>query len=212
MFVPIPSAAVCDLSSRSSRYIAQTVCRTWQNIDSTTWHSIPATIDLRPDGTGTVASPFKHYVGKEQAEGLAMHEFTWRLGRDGPLGMEDIDEEAMYSTMPKLMQSTHAWTRKPWIADHTIVPAYIRIGLTGGPTFSEGRRVNFTLGDDAPLPIELVELIMEIAAQDEADATSELLYVSRWTRELALSRRRRQRFSSLVQSFGRWGLVSPKPC
>lgn len=214
MFVPIPTENICDLSSRSSRYIATTVCRTWTNFDPATWHIFPETIELRPDGTGTVSSSYTTFPDAHAGpvSACARQEFTWKLGRDGPLGMEDIDVDALYETMPKLMKSTRAWTHRTWSAAHRLVPAYLRIALAGESSLAREpppRALDFSTDAAQPgvrLPAELIEDIVRRAAAEDV-AASELLGVCKWTREMVLARRRRERFATLTRRFAAWGLV-----
>ncbi|KAF9485443.1 hypothetical protein BDN70DRAFT_871089 [Pholiota conissans] len=217
MFVPIPSANICDLTSRSSRYIAQTVCRTWKNFDRATWHLRPEIIDLRPDGGGTISSSFTIFTATGPISTQATQKFTWRLSWDGPRGMEDMDEDALYDTMPKLMKSTKAWTYRPWTSEHRLVPAYLYIELAGKHSLDVLDPLNtvndFTIGANAGvrLPAELIEDIFRFAALEEVAAT-ELLRVCKWTRELVLQKRRRERFSVLTKRFAAMGLAFWMSC
>ncbi|KIJ42174.1 hypothetical protein M422DRAFT_254871 [Sphaerobolus stellatus SS14] len=127
-FVPLPTTAVCDHSSRSSFAIAQAVSRTWRNPNPIDWHIIPESIDFRPDGTGTISSSFKVFTGQQVISDVASQEFFWKLGRDGPLGMEGIDLDALYHIFSKLMTSTRAWTTRTWTGG--FVPAYFQIILS----------------------------------------------------------------------------------
>lgn len=180
------------------------------------WHIIPETIDLRADGTGTVSSPYTTFTGAGLIAKSARQEFTWKLGRDGPLGMEDMDVDALYETIPKLINSAKAWTRQPWTAKHRLVPAYIRLELIGKISLDMENTATYDFRTNVihpgiHLPVDIIEDIFKIAASEEV-AASDILRVCKWTREMVLGRRRRERFAVLTRRFASWGLVRLFSC
>jgi hypothetical protein len=87
--------------------------------------------------------------------------------------MEDMDENALYGTMPKLLQSTRAWTPRAWTAWHGLVPAYLRIELAGASSLERAPPAvpDFCTDAGARLPAELVEeIVRRAAAEDGAPA------------------------------------------
>ncbi|TFK33945.1 hypothetical protein BDQ12DRAFT_738520 [Crucibulum laeve] len=210
MFIPLPSSDVCDHSSPTSVAIAQAVSRTWCNFNANPF-IIPQSIDIRPDGNGTISSSYKIFSASGEFSGALTHEFTWKLGRDGPLGMEGMDNDALFDVIPKLMTSTSAWTHQQWEGGR--IPAYLQIDLMGKsslesnpiPMISDG----FILDDESSptaLPAELLEYIFKLASQDNV-APEELLLTCRRSREMVLRRRRTEQFPVLVRQFSVCGLA-----
>ncbi|PPQ88281.1 hypothetical protein CVT25_005444 [Psilocybe cyanescens] len=211
MFIPLPTSDVCDPSSRDSLKIAQTVSRTWYNLDHTLWSTIPERITLHPDGKGEISCPYSIFTQSKEKTEVLRHSFKWKLARDGPLGMEGMDVDGLLDVIPKLIRSDYAWTLTPWTAGY-VVPAYLHLShINTSVSVNENSPFifdpfTFDAFSVGSLPLELVEHIF-LLASDEATAAGELLSVCRRSRELVMRRRRRNKFSTLVERFIEYGMA-----
>ncbi|KAG6919760.1 hypothetical protein DXG01_001594 [Tephrocybe rancida] len=208
-FVPLPTAKVCNLESKTSVKIAQAVSRTWYNLDPSLWPIIPERITLHADGEGEFSSPFTIYSQDGQRSIVMSSKFKWSLARDGVFsGFEEMDEQALFDTIPKLIRSEEAWTRKPWAGGR--VSAYLRIGR-GVPSSLEPESPILdsfipASSDGLPLPVELLEASFLLASQDDV-AAQKLQVVCKRSREIVMKPRRRQAFHILTERFLRNGLA-----
>ncbi|KAF8868567.1 hypothetical protein CPB84DRAFT_1755985 [Gymnopilus junonius] len=130
MFIPLPSADVCDQTSPSSLKIAQTVSRTWYNHDPSFWFIVPERVSFHPHSKGMISSPYTVFSQNGTSEETMSQGFKGRLARDGPLGMEGMDDHASFDMIPMLIRSEEAWTPKTWTGG--FVPSYIHLDLDRG--------------------------------------------------------------------------------
>ncbi|KAG6831051.1 hypothetical protein H0H87_006293 [Tephrocybe sp. NHM501043] len=207
-FIPLPTASVCNLESKSSIKIAQAISRTWYNLDPSLWSIIPERITLHADGQGEFSSPFTIYTQDGKRNIVMSSKFKWSLARDGIFsGLEEMNDEALFDTIPKLIRSEEAWTRKPWIGGR--VPAYLRIDCDGPSSLEPDTPIlsSFTSAssDELPLPVELLEAIFLLAADDVS--VQKLGMVCKHSRELIMKPRRRDAFYVLAERFLRNGLA-----
>jgi len=210
-FVPLPTADVCNLTSKSSVKIAQTVSRTWYNLDPSLWSIIPERITFHADGKGEFSSPFTMYSQGRQKIKIMSCKFTWNLTRDGIFsGLEEMHEDALFDTIPKLIRSEEAWTRRTWLGGR--VPAYLRVEQDGMIALELDSPIPDPFIFDSPdgrlLPPELLEPILLMASEEEI-AAQELTITCRRSREMVMKRRRREAFTVLVERFLTNGIVSP---
>ncbi|KAF8883603.1 hypothetical protein CPB84DRAFT_1850889 [Gymnopilus junonius] len=127
MFIPLPSADVCDQTSPSSLKIAQTVSRTWYNHDPSFWFIVPERVSFHPHGKGMISSPYTVFSQNGTSEETMSQGFKGRLARDGPLGMEGMDDHASFDMIPMLIRSEEAWIPKTWTGG--FIPSYIHLDL-----------------------------------------------------------------------------------
>jgi hypothetical protein len=213
MFPSLPSPHVCDHSSPSSIAIAQTVSRSWYNLDPRLWFTIPERITFHPDGTGVISSPYDIFSGAGGLSEVLSHSFTWKLERNGPLGMEEMDDNALFDTIPKLVSSSKAWTHKTWGGG--VVPAYLHIDLVGTSSFESNPLPPtpdpfiINTSEATFFPPELLEYIF-LLASEETVAARELLGTCRRAREMVMRRRRREMFPALAKRFASNGMVSSR--
>ncbi|KAF9477108.1 hypothetical protein BDN70DRAFT_922811 [Pholiota conissans] len=209
--LPDPSAETYDSSNELGRPLAVALSQTWRNFDSHRWHLIPQVIDLRPDGTGTISTPytvFTTYFGALVMS--ASQEIRWDVLAGSGTG--GVSREAVFWTIPKLMRSTHAWSCKPWSGEGWISHAYVRVELTGKNTLEEGGpstslfnlKVD-TSAADVCLPFELMEYIFQLSTEDDTAAKG-LLSACKWSREVVMHRRRKERFSALINQLTNVGM------
>ncbi|KAF8805021.1 hypothetical protein BYT27DRAFT_7243465 [Phlegmacium glaucopus] len=201
-FVPLPTADVCDLASPSSLKIAQTVSRTWYNLDPSLWSIIPERITFHADGKGEFSSPFTIYSKDVQESKVLSCKFTWKLARDGIFsGFEEMDEDALFYTIPRLIRSEEAWSRKTWMGGR--VPAYLRLDQDGTIALEPDSLISDQFIPDSPdgmlLPPELLETIFLIASEEEI-AAKKLTMTCRRSREIVMKRRRKD-FTILTKRF-----------
>ncbi|PPR03491.1 hypothetical protein CVT26_007897 [Gymnopilus dilepis] len=209
MFIPLPSSDVCDQSSPRAVKIAQTVSRTWVNVDPSLWLTVPERITFHPDGKGTISSPYTVFSANGTKVETLSHQFKWRLARDGPLGMEDMDEDALFDTIPKLIRSEEAWTTRKWFGG--LVPAYIRLELVGSMSSTSDltyimEPFMFDAENDSALPVEIVEYIFSLASEEDT-TVNEVARVCRRSREMVMGRRRRALFPILASRFASNGIT-----
>ena len=212
-FIPLPTANVCNLTSESSLKIAQTVSRTWYNLDPSLWSIIPERITFNPDGKGEISSPFTIYSQDEQKIIVLSSKFTWRLARDGRFsGFEEMHELSLFDTIPKLIRSEEAWTCRTWTGGR--VPAYLRVDFDEEIALEPDSLIpdSFIIIPNSPdgilLPPELLEAIFLIASEEKY-AAQELTTICRRSREMVMKRRRREAFTLLTERFRTNGIVSP---
>ncbi|KAF8883632.1 hypothetical protein CPB84DRAFT_1789896 [Gymnopilus junonius] len=193
MFIPLPSADVCDQTSPSSLKIAQTVSRTWYNLDPSLWYIVPERITFHPDGKGTISSPYTVYSRDGTSEETMSQDFKWRLARDGPLGMEGMDHHALFDTIPKLIRSDEAWTPKAWTGG--FVPAYIHLDLVG------------VISSSSDLSSSISDPFIYGPIEDSDVAANELTTICKRSREMVMRCRRQDKFSLLVKRFAENGIA-----
>jgi hypothetical protein len=181
-FVPLPTADVCNLTSKYSVKVAQAVSsRTWYNLDSSLWSIIPERITFHADGRGEISSSFTIYSQEGQTSKVMSFRFTWKLAQWHDHHQDVLCSsglpEAMYlfDTIPKLIRSEEAWTRKAWTARMAgRVQAYLHFE-------PDGRRIALETEPDSPisfipgspdgmLPPELLEAIFLMASKEEIAA------------------------------------------
>ncbi|KAF9477106.1 hypothetical protein BDN70DRAFT_896774 [Pholiota conissans] len=188
------------------------LCRKWQNFDPSTWHRFPEILELHPDGIGIISSSYNIFTHEGVITKTASQKFGWILSTFNPIVPEfgEGSADALYDVMPHLLDWPWAWTRKPWkFAPRHKIPGFIRVIVRiEHNTLETNPPIDIALQIHArgptvhgiELPAEIIEYILEFATSEDV-AAAQLLHVCKWTREVVLTRRRKERFSEMTKAF-----------
>jgi len=212
--IPIPPF---DENSPAAIAMRRTIARPWYCLNPKSWSTVPWCVVFRPDGTGEIVMRCGVVLEHADTEDMMKRGFRWRLTRDSPLGMEAsvVDRNDLFDTIPKLLNSTEAWTRMPFNSGGSIVPIYLRLELEAPESTPELGPIQWPFLLDSSnaicLPAELIDIIMELASLEDV-AAAELLGTCRRSRKMVMRRRRKDLFPQIAQHFAENGMAAWIEC